>query len=103
MRARCKSIILLIALYGCKTWSLSLTDERRLRVFENRILKQIFPSKRNENEDWRKLHNEEYSSLYRSPNKVMVNKSRRLRFTMEEGKNAFKTLTKPSEELSKKD
>ena len=48
-------------------------------------------------------NNEELHSLYRSPNIIRMIKSRRLRFTMEEGKNAFKTLTKPSEELSKKD
>ena len=50
------------------TWSLTLREERRLRVFENRILMRIYGHKRDENGEWRKLHNEELRSLYRSPN-----------------------------------
>ena len=67
-------------LYGCETWSLTLREESRLRVFENRILSQIFGSKRDENGEWRRLYNEELHSLYRSLNIVRVNKSRRLRW-----------------------
>jgi hypothetical protein len=53
-------IILPVALYGCETWSLTLREERRLRVFENRVLRRIFGSKRDEvTGEWRKLHNEE--------------------------------------------
>jgi len=60
-------------LYGCETWSLTLRDERRLRVFENRVLRRIFGPKRDEvTREWRKLHNEELNDLYSSPNTVRV-------------------------------
>ena len=59
-------------LYGCETWSLILREECRLRVFENRFLRRIFGPKRDENGEWRRLHNEELHSLYRSPNIVRV-------------------------------
>jgi len=93
-----KTIILPVVLYECETWSLTLRDESRLRVFENRIPRGIFGPKRDENGDWRRLHNEERHSLYRSPNIVWVIKSRRLRWAghvvrMEEGRSAFKILT----------
>ena len=55
-----RTIILPIVRYGCETWSLTLREERRLRVFENRVLKRIFWPKRDEvTEEWRKVHNEE--------------------------------------------
>ena len=78
-----------------ETWSLTLREESRLRVFENRILRRIFGPKRDENGEWRRLHNEKLNSLYRSPNIVWVIKSRRLRWAghvsiMEEGRSAFK-------------
>jgi len=54
-----RTIILPVALYGCETWSLTLRDERRLRVFENRVLRRVFGLKRDEvTGEWRKLHNE---------------------------------------------
>ena len=74
-----KTIILPAVLYGCETWSLTLREESRVRVFENRILRRIFEPKRDENGKWRRLHDEELDSLYRSPNIVRVIKSRRLR------------------------
>ena len=85
-------------LYGCDTWSFTLREESRLRVFENRILRRIFGPKWDENGEWRRLHNEELHSLYRSPNIVRVIQSRRLRWAgnlarMEEGRSAFKILT----------
>ena len=85
-------------LYGCETWSLTLKDECRLRVFENRILRQIFGSNMDKNGEWRRLHNEEFHNLYHSPNIVRVIKSRRLRWAghvnrMEKGRSAFKILT----------
>ena len=74
-----KTIILPVVLYGCEAWSLTLREECRLRVFENRILRRIFGPKRDENGECRRLHNEELHSLYRSSNIVRVNKSRILR------------------------
>jgi len=74
-----KTIILPVVLYGCETWSLALREKYRLRVFENKILRRIIGPKRDENVEWRRLHNEELLSLYRSPNIVRVIKSRRLR------------------------
>jgi hypothetical protein len=65
----CKTIILPVVLYGCETWSLTLREEHRLRVFENRVLRRIFERKRDEvTGDWRKLHNEELHNFYSSPN-----------------------------------
>ena len=91
-------IVVPVVLYGCETWSLTLRKESRLRVFENKILRRIFGPQRDENGDWRRLHNEKFHSLYRSPNRVRVIKSRRLRWAghvarMEEGRSAFKILT----------
>ena len=64
-------------MYGCETWSLTLREERRLRVFENRVLRRIFGPKMDEiTEEWRKLHNEELNILYSSPNIVRVIKLR---------------------------
>ena len=74
-----KTIILPVVLYGCETWPLTLREEFRLRLFENRILRRIFGPKRDANREWRRLHNELHN-LYRSPNIVMVIKSRRLRW-----------------------
>jgi len=69
-----------VVLYGCETWSLTLREEHRLGVFENRVLK-IFGSKRDEIiREWRKLHNKELNDLYSSPNIVRVMKSRRMRW-----------------------
>jgi len=60
-------------LYGYETWSLALREERRLRVFENRVLRRMFEPKRDEvTREWRKLHNEESNDLYSSPIIVRV-------------------------------
>ena len=82
-----------VVLYGCETWSLTLWEEHRLRVFENRVLRRIFGP----TGEWRKLHNEELNDLYSSPNIVRLIKSRRLRWTghvprMEEGRGVHKIL-----------
>ena len=74
-------IILPFVLYGCETWSLTLREERTLRVLENRVLRRIFGPKRDEvTGDWRKLHHEELNDLYCSPIIIRVIKSRKMRW-----------------------
>jgi hypothetical protein len=72
---RCGSII------ECETWSLTLREKHRLRVLENRVLRRIFGSKRDEvTGEWRKMHNEELHNLYSSPDIIRQVKSRRMRW-----------------------
>ena len=75
-----RTIILPVVLYGCETWSLTKREERRLRVFQNRVLRRIFGPNRDEvTNEWGKLHNDELNCLYSSPSIVRVIKSRRMR------------------------
>jgi hypothetical protein len=77
-----KTIILPVVLYGCETWYryLTLREEHRLRVFENRVLRRIFGPKRDEvTGEWRKLHNEELHNLYSSSDIIRHTKSIRMR------------------------
>jgi hypothetical protein len=92
-----KTVILPVVLYGCETWSLTLREEHRLRVFENRVLRRIFGPKSEEDGSWIKLHNDELHSLYSSPNIVRVIKSRRLRWAEHvariwEGRGVYRVL-----------
>jgi hypothetical protein len=93
-----KTIILSVILYGCETWSLTLKEERRLRVFENKVLRRIFGPKRDEvTGGWRELHNEELHDLYSSPSIIRIIKSRRMQWAghvarMWEKRNAYRLL-----------
>ena len=87
-----------VVLYGCETWPLTLREERRLRVFENRVLRRVFEPKMDKvTGEWRKLHNEDLTDLYSLPNNVRVVKSRRMRWAghvarMREGRGVHRVL-----------
>jgi hypothetical protein len=92
-----ETVILPVVLYGCETWSLTLREGHRLRIFENRVLRRIFGPKREEDGSWRTLHNDELHSLYSSPNIVWVIKSRRMRWAghlarMGDGRRVYRVL-----------
>jgi hypothetical protein len=93
-----KTIILPVVFCGCETWSFTLRDEHRLRVFENRVLRRIFGPKRDEvTGEWRKLHNEKFHNLYSSPDIIWQVKSRRKRWAghvarMGEERKVYKVL-----------
>ena len=93
-----RTIIVSVILYGCETWSLTLREERRLRVFENRVLRRLFGPKKDEvTGEWRKLHNEELTDLYSLPNIMRVVKSKRMRWAgyvtrIEKGRGVHRVL-----------
>jgi len=73
--------VLPVVLYGCESWSLTLREERRLRVFESMVLRSIFEPKRDSVAgEWRKLHDVELSDLFSSPNIIRVIISRRMKW-----------------------
>jgi hypothetical protein len=86
------------ASYGCETWSLTLREEHRVRVSENRVLRRMFGPKRNEvTGEWRKLHNGKFSELYFSHKIFRVIKSRRMRWagyvaSMAESRGVYRVL-----------
>jgi hypothetical protein len=87
-----------VVLYGCETWSLTVREDYKLRVFENRVLRRIFVPKKDEvTGGWRKLHNEELHNLYSSPSIIRIIKSRRMRWAghvarMGEKRNVYRLL-----------
>ena len=93
-----RTIILPVVLYGCENWSLTLREERRLLVFENRVLRRVFGPKRDGvTGEWRKLHKEALRDFYSLPNIVRVVKSRRMRWAghvarMVEGRGVHRVL-----------
>jgi hypothetical protein len=98
-----KTIILPVVLYGCETWSLTLREEHRLRVFENRVLRRIFGPKGEVTGGWRKMHNEKYYS----PGIVRVIKARRIRWArhvacMGEVRGAYTILVGRRKETTRK-
>jgi hypothetical protein len=93
-----KTIILPVVLHGCETWSVTLREEHRLRVFEIRVLRRIFGPKRDKVAgEWSKLHNGELHNLYSSPDIIRQIKSRRMRWAGHvalkvEGRKVYKVL-----------
>jgi hypothetical protein len=76
-----KTIIMPMVMYGCEAWFLILREEHRLRVFENRVLRRIFETKKDKvTGGWRKLHNEELQNMYSSPSVIKMIESRRMRW-----------------------
>jgi hypothetical protein len=86
-----------VVLYGCETWFLTLREEHRLRIFENRVLRRMFGPKRDEVTGGRRKLHEDLHNLYSSPSIIRVTKSRRIRWAghvarMGEKRNAYKIL-----------
>jgi hypothetical protein len=98
-----KTIILPVVLYGCGTWYVTLREEHRLKVFEDRVVSRIFGPKRDEvTGEWRKLHSEELHNLYSSPNIFRQSKVRGVRWAghvarMGEERKVYSVLVRKSE------
>jgi hypothetical protein len=93
-----RTIILPVVLYGCETWSLTVREKCKLRVYEDRMLRRIFGPKRDEvTVEWRRLHNKDLHAPYSSPNIIRMIKPRRLRWAghvarMSEKRGAYRAL-----------
>jgi len=100
---RIEFISIHVVLYGCETWSLILREERKLRVFENKVLRRLFRPRRDEvTGECGRLHNEELNDLYSSSNNVRVIKSRRMRWAghvarMGEERGVYRVLVRKPE------
>jgi hypothetical protein len=86
-----------VVLYGRETWSLTVREKHKLKVFKNRVLRRIFGPRNGVTGGWRKLHNEELHDLYSSPSIIRIIKSRRMRWAghvarMEEKRNMCRLL-----------
>ena len=98
-----RTIILPVVLYGYETWSLTLREERKLKLVENMVLRRIFGPRRDEvKREWRRLHNEELNDLYSPPNIVRVINSRRMRWAghvarMGEEREVYRVLVRKPE------
>jgi len=98
-----RTVVLPVVLYGCETWSLTLREERRMRMIENRVLRRTFGPMRDEiTGEWRKLHTEEPNDLYSSRNIFRFIKSRRMRWAghvprMGESRGVYRVLMRKPE------
>ena len=86
-----------VVLYGCETWSLTVREERRLRMFKNRVLRRTGPKRNEVTGEWRKLYNKELNDMYCSPNIVWLIKLRKMRWAghlarMGERKGVYRVL-----------
>ena len=93
-----RTIILLVVLYGCETWSLTLREKNRPKVFKNRVPRKIFGYKRDEvTGEWRRLHNKEVYDICSSPDIILVIQSRIIKWAghvarMGESKGGYRVL-----------
>jgi hypothetical protein len=97
-----RTVILPVVLYGYETWSLTLGEEHRLRIFESREWRRTFGPKGKEDGSWRKLHNDKFRNLYSLSNIVWVIKSKRMRWVghvacMGEGRGVYRVLVRSPE------
>jgi hypothetical protein len=86
-----------VVLYGCETWSLTVREEHKLRVFENRVLRIFGPKSDGVTGEWRKLHNEELHNLHSSSSIIRIIKPRRMTWVghvaqMGEKRNMYRLL-----------
>jgi hypothetical protein len=86
-----------VVIYGCETWYLTVREEHKLRMFENRVLRIFGPKRDGVMGGWKKLHNEELHNFYSSPSIIRIIKSRKMRWVghvaqMGEKRNMYRLL-----------